>query len=291
MNFISSRSLVLLLASFAAATAGCASAAPEDTSLSDDAEEALSAAGKKLVGVYSAESGPRAPTFQHLRLGASGDFEATVDSGIRCAVAPCPTYTTFYGTYTAGTKYLTLKASQGVDDGGYAGRYRYALATDGTVTLTRSGATWSGWSNELHPAPGILPDDATKLVADSPGGGFMPQPPAGSNCAGQQHYELVLATRAFSWSFCQYDPHSPWLTKKGSRTLTSKEAARVKDAFAHATIATADTCGADKPFQTVSVTSPSGTKKYLDSFYSCQGQGEYIDGIGEIFSTMGDLAH
>lgn len=287
----SSRSIAFILSAALAAITGCASAPGDDATTGDDAEEALSAAGKKLVGVYSAESGVRPPTFQHLRLGATGDFEATVDSGIRCVVAPCPTYTSFYGTYTAGTKYLTLKAAQGVDDGGYAGRYRYTVGSDGTVTITRSGSTWNGWSNDLKPAPGILPSDATKLVADSPGGGFMPHPPTGSNCAGQQHYELVLATRAFTYSYCQYDANGPWLTKSGSKTLTKAQAARVRDAFDHATIATADTCGADKPFQTVSVTTPSGTKKYLDSFYSCQGQGTYIDGIGEIFSAMGDLAH
>ena len=36
--------------------------------------------------------------------------------------------------------------------------------------------------------------------------------------------------------------------------------------------------------------SPAGTKPYTDSFYACHNDGEYIEGIGEIFSVMGGLS-
>lgn len=283
-------SALFLLAALAAAP-GCASSPGDEADATDgESEEALSASAKKVVGLYSAKSGVRPPTFRSLRLSAWGDFEATVDSGIRCAVAPCPSFTTFYGTFTAGTKYLTLKASEGVDAGGYAGRYRYQTTTDGGIHLTRSGAAWSNWSNDLERAPGILPDDATQVIAESPGGGFMRPAPAGSNCAGQQKYKLDVATRAFTYSYCVFANNGPWLTTSGSKTLTKKQADSVLEAFSHASIYVGDSCGADKPLLKVSVKSPAGTKTYTDSFYACHNDGEYIEGIGEIFAVMGGLS-
>jgi len=50
-------------------------------------------------------------------------------------------------------------------------------------------------------------------------------------------------------------------------------------------------CGADKPFMTLEVTSPAGVKKYTDSFYSCMGEGPFVDNIDGVFSTMRSVAH
>src|SRR4051812_27252988 len=46
----------------------------------------------------------------------------------------------------------------------------------------------------------IWPADATKLVVESPGGGFTPQPPPGSDCNyGEAHYTLDRTTHAFTF--------------------------------------------------------------------------------------------
>ena len=46
-------------------------------------------------------------------------------------------------------------------------------------------------------------------------------------------------------------------------------------------------CGADKPYETFSVTTPSGTKQYTDSFYGCRGGSDiYVDDIGSVFDAL-----
>lgn len=56
-------------------------------------------------------------------------------------------------------------------------------------------------------------------------------------------------------------------------------------------IVSGDTCGADKPFETLTVTSPAGEKKYTDSFCSCRGgDNVHIDNIGGVFGALRDAA-
>ena len=75
---------------------------------------------------------------------------------------------------------------------------------------------------------GPRPADAEKLVADSPGGGFVPAPPAGSECNyGAQRYTVEIATRAFSFQRCTAGATAtdPLELVKGGRTLTAGELA------------------------------------------------------------------
>src|SRR4029079_2395087 len=152
-------------------------------------------------GSYTGTAAGRPPTFDSLNLRPDGTFDAVVDSGIRCFRAPCPSSNEIYGTYTAGAKTFTLKALQGADPSEYYGRYDYKAKADGSLKVTRKGQLWSNWSNVLERAPGILPDDATDVVAESKGGGFTPQPPAGSTCAwGAQKYSLSIESKTLSWT-------------------------------------------------------------------------------------------
>lgn len=144
------------------------------------------------------------------------------------------------------------------------------------------------------PTNAIWPADKQQLVAESHGGGFTPPPPAGSTCTvGRAKLTLDIATRKLSWQQCNWQTNGqPLHMESGSRVITVAELATVNAAMNEVTISDHDTCGADKPLMTLSVTSASqGTKKYIDSFYACQGQGTYIDGIGSPFHALRDLAH
>jgi hypothetical protein len=143
------------------------------------------------------------------------------------------------------------------------------------------------------PANAIWPASATKLVAETAGGGFTPPPPAGSTCAlGRRKYTLDRATRALAWETCNWTSDgSPLHLKTGTTTITVAELAAVNAAMNHLTLATGDLCGADKPLLQIKVTTPAGEKTYSDSFYSCNGGNRtYVDGIDGVFGALSDAA-
>jgi hypothetical protein len=273
------------------ALAGCAAEADSAAPQGDvESEDDLSVAA--LAGRYAAEGGARAPTFLSLELRADKTFYADVDSGIRCVRAPCPSGGAIWGTYTAGTKYLTLRADAGAEPSEYYGRYGISRTATG-LALTRSGGTWDGWSNTMKKAEGIFRDDATKITAESSGGGFAPPPPPGSTCArGAQKYTLDIASRALSFERCESTAAGPFAKTTGTKTLSAKESRAIVDAARAASIHTDnDVCGADKPMVSVRVTAPGGTKRYLDSFYACQkGATPYADGLDAILRAMADAS-
>ncbi|MDB4997468.1 MAG: hypothetical protein JWM74_4900 [Myxococcaceae bacterium] len=143
----------------------------------------------------------------------------------------------------------------------------------------------------IVPVPAVYPTDASKVVAHNAGGGFTPPPPAGSDCAvGASTYTLDRASKKVVWEQCELiDWQTPLKMKSGTTTLTAKEMATVEAALNGLTISHAQMCGADKPYETIAITSTSqGTKKYTDSFYSCDGKGPYVDNIGAVFSAFRD---
>ena len=140
----------------------------------------------------------------------------------------------------------------------------------------------------------IWPADAQKLVADSPGGGFTPMPPAGSACAyGAQKYSVDIATKAFTFERCTPGANNtdPLVLVKGGRTLTAGEYATVDAAMKKLTPPKNPAlCGADKGVYTVTVTSPRGDATFYDSFYACNGGGKtYVDNIDGVFEAFGLL--
>lgn len=149
-----------------------------------------------------------------------------------------------------------------------------------------------GWKCGTFPPPpsnDIYPADATKLVAQTSGGGFTPPPPAGSTCAlGAAKYDLDVATRKVTYETCKFvDWQTPLTKQTGTKVLTTAQLAAVTTAAKAMTIATQDICGADKPMLTVTVSSPSqGTKTYKDSFYACQNDGTYVNDIDGVFAAF-----
>src|SRR5215213_7192771 len=112
------------------ALAGCTA----DTSNADDddvesAEGELSAAGRALIGSYKDDSGSfRGLILTGNKVGQGAEFIADVDTGIRCITTPCPSSEHIKGTFTAGSKTITLKsstASQHVQH--LLGKYNYLV--------------------------------------------------------------------------------------------------------------------------------------------------------------------
>jgi hypothetical protein len=211
----------------------------------------------------------------------------------------------FHGSYTyVGTaKSLELKRSDWAASwrGSLARQASYCLSASDCApqtTLARSCASTSftcsiqnTCSVVCNGPTDILPGNAIRIEGRSSGGGFSPPAPAGSNCAlGQTTYALDLATRTFAWSTCDFTaPDAPLALATGTRTITTAELGRVERAARQSKISTADICGADKPMVSVTVQDPSGSKTYLDDFYSCEKKGTYLENIDVVMSALRQL--
>jgi hypothetical protein len=275
------------LALLAAGSAGCAA----DTSDADDADveetaDELTAAGKKLIGSYKDDSGAfRNLVLTSTKVGQRNKFSADVDTGIRCIVAPCPSSEHIEGTFTAGTKTITFTSTTASAHSKHLlGKYNY-LVQGAKFSLFRR-----DFAQSLERIADIWPADATKLVAKM-SGGFMPPPPPGSTCTNGQEYTLTIATKKLAWANCDYNGGAARHMKTGSKTLSNADLATINTAMNAVEIASGDMCGADKPYMTLSVSSPAGDNKYVDSFYSCHGgDNVYIDNIGGVFGALRDAA-
>jgi hypothetical protein len=145
-----------------------------------------------------------------------------------------------------------------------------------------------------RPGEHVLVGCATKVVLLDAGGGFRPAPPTGSECSGGASYTLVLATRMLDWSRCMQGTSAttPWKLQTGSTQVSVADFDTVMQALHGVTVASGSPCGADKSFESMTVTTPRGNYPYTDSFYSCQGQGKiYVDNIDAAFTALAAVAH
>lgn len=133
----------------------------------------------------------------------------------------------------------------------------------------------------------VWPPSATTFVATDEGGGFVPSPPPGSACKmGEAHFTYTRSSHVLVWQVCDSNV-APYVVRSSSRALSQQEASNVESAMSALTVTTdTNRCGADKSVLWVSVTTPNGTKKYLDSFYVCNQQGTYVDNIDGVFSVL-----
>ena len=144
---------------------------------------------------------------------------------------------------------------------------------------------------DVHPTPApVWPATATVLVATDEGGGFVQSPPAGSQCMeSEAHFTFTRASRELTWQVCN-TATIPYAFKKGSRILSMNDAKSVDLAMSAVTVTTSpNNCGADKSVEWITVTSGSGTQKYLDSFYACEKKGIYVDNIDGVFGVLRPL--
>jgi hypothetical protein len=287
-------SLSVLVVSMLGGLQGCASEALSEADAEEQGatEADLTANAARLVGSFEFEAGNVPPRFNTLKFNADGTYYADIDTGIRCVTTPCRAGAQIFGRYSATATYLTLRADTGSDTG-FTGRYKYALAIGREtgvqkITLSSHVGLASGWSNTVNKIPDVWPSNATKLVAETGGGGFGPPPPAGSNCRrGAAKYAFNVATSTLSWERCAWtDASSPMQTETGSRVVSAATVGKINDAANGVTVSKQSICGTDKPLLTLSVSVGSSTKKYTDAFYSCRAGGTYVDGIDDVFRAF-----
>jgi hypothetical protein len=136
----------------------------------------------------------------------------------------------------------------------------------------------------------VWSSDATKAVVEDTGGGFVAPPPAGSECgAGVGAYTFTVADEKLVWHVCD-TTQTPFKYVEGARVLNAGERMMLVNALQAVVISTRNLCGADKSIRLLTVTRPSGPVSYRDSFYACEGQGIYVDGIDSVFSVAAKLA-
>lgn len=302
---------------------GC-SGASSDVEADDDLATQEDGLHSRFVGAYVGDA-TGTPEIEGLVLKSDGTFFAQIDKGLRCVRAPCPSHERLEGRYTVGTRYLTLKpATPTAPQSVFHARYAYRR-TGTTLTLTHP----QGWAENLSkevsycqsptdcrgqsmiiPAcmgqwrcesnrcaydcstsqSEIWPSNATKLVARMTGG-FMPPPPPGSNCNGTQEYTFDATASELSWSRCDYrGPSVPRTLVTGSRTITAAERRKLENELGKVELSSQTIRGADKPYMTLTVTTPQKTTKYMDDFYSCHGSGPFVENIEAAFTALRELS-
>jgi hypothetical protein len=117
----------------------------------------------------------------------------------------------------------------------------------------------------------VWSSSVSRLVL-SRSGGFLPPSQPTADCPRQGvEYTLVVAGRALSAWSCTPGPAAPHplVRTNVARPLSDAEFDGLVAKLEALRVVSVDTCGADKPEVTVTVTTPSGTTEYGDSFYSC----------------------
>jgi hypothetical protein len=149
---------------------------------------------------------------------------------------------------------------------------------------------------EIATRPGerVVARCAELIVLANAGDGYGPPKPAGSSCDGGTTYTLNNITHRLDWSSCRGPNGSltePRQLATGGRMLSSVEFAKLSAALDEIIVAgPPNSCGADKPTLTISVTIPSHEQLYTDKFYACQDAAKlYVDGIDDAFMVVAGL--
>jgi hypothetical protein len=110
-----------------------------------------------------------------------------------------------------------------------------------------------------------------KLVLSEDGGFLQPSQPTADCPHGGVEYTLVVATRTLSAWRCTPGAAAPYplMKQSASRVLIQAELDALTPKLEALQVVHLDSCGADKPAVSVTLTTPSGTTEYSDSFYSC----------------------
>jgi hypothetical protein len=140
----------------------------------------------------------------------------------------------------------------------------------------------------------IYTSDVQTVVAEDEGGGFVPQPPPGSACSlGAAKYTLTVATKQVDWTRCVSSGTDPYKQTMGSKTLSEADFKELTTYLEKLTVAPNDnTCGADKPTETLTIVTPSGQQVYGDSFYACNTKDKPLvqsDGLDNLLAEFNKL--
>lgn len=138
----------------------------------------------------------------------------------------------------------------------------------GSLVLLFAGAAAAGCgaSNDA-----VWSSSVTTLVLSRSGGFVAPSPPSADCPAEGVEYTLAVANRALDAWRCAPGADAPHalVRETVSRVLSAAELDALVPALEALEVVHVDTCGADKAAVFVTVTTPSGTTAYADSFYAC----------------------
>jgi hypothetical protein len=154
-----------------------------------------------------------------------------------------------------------------------------------SVVATGCSTSDSVWSSSV-----------SKLVLAESGGFVFPSQPTADCPAAGTEYTLVVANQMLSAWRCTADQQTPSSLKKASvmRTLTQAEFDSLIPTLEALKVVHTDTCGADKSAVLVTLTTPSGTTEYADSFYSCHDDDPRptldTDALGRAAQAFGQLS-
>jgi hypothetical protein len=117
----------------------------------------------------------------------------------------------------------------------------------------------------------VWSSSVSRLVLYRSAGFVAPYQPTADCPAQGVEYTLVMANRTLSAWRCTPETAPPYrlVRTSMSRALTAAELDALRPKLDAFRVVSLDTCGADKPAVTVTVTTPSGVTEYGDSFYSC----------------------
>lgn len=200
----------------ASSLVGCAAdSTSADEEALDEQEGELTAAGKKLIGVYKDDSGAfRELVLTDQKVGQANVFYADVNTGIVCITAPCPSSERIEGTFTAGAKTITLKSSTASAHSQHLlGRYKY-LVQGNKFSLTK-GDFQQSLEKVVDQCDGLSEQACLAVPACQPVYGPRPCPP-GRVCAADMVFtaceargdkEPPPATACYSSATCTNGTH------------------------------------------------------------------------------------
>lgn len=153
------------------------------------------------------------------------------------------------------------------------GTIRYALLSLSVLALGAGLVACDGDGGQPVKTEGssIMISSVVSVRVTHEGGGFTAPPPAGSMClVGARKFDLVLATRALTWTLCVGDGVMPYRETPGGRTLTATEFTDLKTLLRKLTVVKPDFgCLADAPMLTVTVRTATAEQQYVDDKFQC----------------------
>jgi hypothetical protein len=141
----------------------------------------------------------------------------------------------------------------------------------------------------------VWSSSVNRLVLRRSGGFLAPSQPTADCPVQGVEYTLVVADRSLNASRCTPGPTAPYplIHTTASRTLSTADLDTLVPKLEALRVVSVDTCGADKPAVTVTVTTASGTTEYADSFYSCNDDddrptidSEALDAAAQAFGQL-----
>lgn len=161
----------------------------------------------------------------------------------------------------------------------------------GPLGADGGGADGGGGDSSITDAGGgdLFPADTTKVVVTEKGG-FGASSPAGSTCSQEDRtYTITLPARTLDAKVCASSTAGGPNAYVTRQTLLSEaEYAPIATALHAVHHSTEAACGADKPAETLTFTTPSAETRYDDDFYSCNKEPGrvYVKGIDAVLDAV-----